>query len=435
MGLKRIMIGFGLLVLICGISLLGLSGRGITSLLAAPLAGPGLMIPDMIPAQPGESVVIPVTYTSNGADVASIVFSIDYDERYLTYDPTVLNAAVFHLPSGQGFAYDCAMDAADLDGEMDCYITQLTPPLDPIPDGVILEFILQVGTPPAPVVAEVGFSSEPYPSFGDTEGQSEPAGLIEDGSVEIGETELLLFGWLPVQFKSEPYVPPTRTPTATPTRTPTATPTGVVITATYTPTPTVTKTATATPTKTATPTTAPCTDIIINGGFEKTNGWVLPLTEYSAVYSEAQAHSGDWSVRTGIINPDHDTWSYSEAQQLVYIPSDADTATLGFWIYPISQEDPKLSSLSSRLDSFGRLPEGTMLYDDVQFALVIYGGYDYFKWYDLRDSQSWEYRTVSLIEFAGTYITVDFGTFNNGPYYGTGVSAMYVDDVTLTICR
>lgn len=421
MGEKRTILSIGLLVILIVVSLFGMSGRGIVSLLAAPLAGPSLVIPDMIPAEAGESVVIPVTFESNGADVASIVFSIDYDERYLTFDPTVPDALDFDLPSGQGFVYDCVMDASDTDGEMDCTITQLTPPLDPIPDGVILRFILQVGTPSAPVVADVNFSHDPSPSFGDTDGQSVPSGLIDDGSVVIGDVESLLFGWLPVLFKAEPYVP--STPTATSVNTPTST---VVVTL-----PTATSTLVA---HTPTATVGVCSDIIVNGGFEKTTAWYIPLTEYSAAYSTAKVHSGLYSMRTGIVNSSDDRYSYSEVQQTVTIPSDAESATLGFWIYPISDEDPYVT-LSSAFKPFGLVSDGWDSYSDLQYALVLYGGYYYFQWYDLRDSRSWEYRSLSLQNFAGRTIAVDFGTFNNGPYYGNGVTAMYVDDVTLTICR
>jgi hypothetical protein len=410
-----------MLVVMIGVALWGLPGGGVASLLAAPLAGPSLSIPDMIPAEPGESVVIPVTFESNGSDIASIVLSIDFDEHYLTFDPSVPGALTFHLPSGQGFVYDCALDASDLDGEIDCYITQLMPPLDPIPDGVILEFILQVGTPVSPVVARVGFSIDPSPSFGDTEGQSVPAGLIDEGSVAIGEVTQSLFGWLPLLFKDEPYVPPTRTSTTTPTLANTPTSTGTITI------PTVTATSTRTPTATI----SPCTDYIVNGGFEKTTGWYIPLTEYSAAYSTAKVHSGSWSMRTGITNTYDERYSYSEAQQTVYIPSDADSATLGFWIYPISEEDPVVT-LNSSFKPFGLLADGWVSSSDLQYALVLYGGYYYFQWYDLRDTRSWEYLSVSVVEFAGRTITVDFGTYNNGY---NGITAMYVDDVTLSICR
>jgi hypothetical protein len=55
-------------------------------------------------------------------------------------------------------------------------------------------------------------------------------------------------------------------------------------------------------------------------------------------------------------------------------------------------------------------------------------GHQYFKWYDLRQLPG--ILTVSLIEFTGQTISVDFGTYNDG----TTASAMYVD-TTLSICH
>lgn len=42
--------------------------------IAAVLAGPRLSIPDNIPADPGSIVDIPVRFTSNGNNIASLVF-------------------------------------------------------------------------------------------------------------------------------------------------------------------------------------------------------------------------------------------------------------------------------------------------------------------------------------------------------------------------
>ena len=450
MGVKKMVLGIGLLLLLCGVALLGMPGWAEAGLLAAPLEAPGLRIPDNISSNPGSNVVIPVTLTTNGAQVASMVFSIDYNQQWLTFDPDVPDAIVLTLPPGKGFVGSCSFDASDTDGEIDCYILDFSEPLDPLPDGVFLEFILQTGNPESPVVATVNFSTDPSPSFGDTSGQSIGAGLIESGSVMIGQIELEPVGWLPLLLKAEPYIPPTRTPTPTAQNTNTPTPTvtqtlppGVTLTptptstatqppqATYTATPTATATQPGnTPTPTAT--TNPCDDIIVNGGFESVgDAWEIPITNYPAAYSQAKVHSGAWSMRTGIVDPDDEVVSYSDTYQEVYIPSDAESATLGFWLYPISQE-AKRGYVETLLQPVGPFPGDHILADDLQYVLIMVGSNYYFKWYDKRDSQAWEYRTLSLFEFAGQTISVDFGTYNDG--YG-GVTAMYVDDITLSICR
>ena len=65
---------------------------------AAALAGPQLSISSNIPASPNSTVVVPVIFTSNGSDIASTVFSIDYDETWLSFDETLPNAIEFTLP-------------------------------------------------------------------------------------------------------------------------------------------------------------------------------------------------------------------------------------------------------------------------------------------------------------------------------------------------
>lgn len=450
MGVKKGFLGVGLLIFLCGLALLSLPGRAGAGSLAAPLAGPGLMIPDQIQAQPGSSVVVPVTFTANGTQIASMAFSIDYNQQWLSFDPDVPNAIVMTLPSGDGFVGGCSYDAGDTDGEIDCYVLDFSEPLNALPDGVFLELILQAGNPISPVIAAVNFATDPSPSFGNTEGQSEAPGLIQSGSVMIGQVEMEPVGWLPLLMKADQYIPPTRTPTATAQNTATPTPTvtqtlppGVTLTATPTatntqppqPTNTPTPTATATQavnTPTPTATTSPCEDIIINGSFETVgDAWEISNTIYPAAWSQAQAHSGAWSMRTGIINHGDDVLSYSDAYQDVFIPSNATSATLGFWIYPVSEE-AKLGYLGVLLQPVGPFPGDHVLANDLQYALILVGSDFYFKWYDLRDSQAWEYRTVSLIEFTGQTISVDFGTYNDGI---DGVSAMYVDNVTLSICH
>jgi hypothetical protein len=451
MGVKKLALGIGLLLFLCGAALVGLPGRAGSASPEAPRAGPGLMIPDQIPSNPASNVVVPVTFTADGTQIASMAFSIDYDQQWLSFDPAVPDAVVMTLPSGEGFVGGCSFDAADTDGEIDCYVLDFSEPLDPLPDGVFLEIILQTLSPVSPVIADVNFSSEPPPSFGNTQGQNVAPGLIQSGSVMIGQAGIEPAGWLPIIPKADQFIPPTRThtPTATTaniaTSTATATqtlPPGV----TQTPTPTSTATQppqatnTATPTATATlpgntatptATTGPCVNIIINGGFETGEAWVLPVTNYPAEYSTAQKHSGNWSMRTGIVNPNDEIYSFSDAWQQVYIPADTDIATLTFWIYPISAE-AKLGYLEKLLQPVGPFSDERTLANDLQYMLVRIGSNNYFEWWDLRDTQAWEYRTVFLNEYIGQTIKLDFGTYNDG---WDGVSAMYVDDVTLTICH
>ena len=104
---------------------------------------------------------------------------------------------------------------------------------------------------------------------------------------------------------------PTHTPTATPTDTPTNTPTPIdtpthtpTATPPDTPTNTPTATPTDTPTNTPTPTDTPpptCSEQVANGGFEYDADWTMPTTASTARYSATYAHSGQRSVKIGLV--------------------------------------------------------------------------------------------------------------------------------------
>jgi uncharacterized protein YjbI with pentapeptide repeats len=64
-----------------------------------------------------------------------------------------------------------------------------------------------------------------------------------------------------------------------------------------------------------------CWSGILDGDFEaRSNAWYLPATEYTAEFTTDQANSPDWSVRTGIIDPQDNTFSFSSVRQTVTIP-------------------------------------------------------------------------------------------------------------------
>jgi len=173
-----------------------------------------------------------------------------------------------------------------------------------------------------------------------------------------------------------------------------------------------------------------CQDVIVNGGFEGSSGWEIPITEYSAAYSSAEAHTGVRSMRTGITDPGDNTFSYSSANQTVTLPSNTTSALLSFWILPQSGE--VLSGGPPARPQAGWLLEASPLSGDVQYVLLLdqYGNWiDTLIW-ELSDS-GWQQYTFDLSEYAGETIKLHFGTYNDG--YG-GVSALFVDDVSFQIC-
>lgn len=367
--------------------------------------GPQLSIPSNIPASPNSTVVVPVSFTSGGNNIASTVFSIDYDETWLMYDDTIPNAIAFNLPSD--FSGGCSPDITDSDGEIDCFILDPLVPLASLPDGVVLNLTLRTKNPPSLVFAKAGFSANsPAASFGNTSGQSVPGSTV-DGSVQIG-AGLPSWAYFPIILYNL-ITPPTPIPS-----------------------PTVTVTPTDTPVPTETPSPG-CSDLIVNSGFENSTGWEIPVTNYSAGYSTKQPRNGLRSMRTGIDPPDFNLYSYSSARQKVTISSSAKSAKLSMWVYPISGET-NLTLAAPEL-AIGEPVDTQYSTGDFQYILVLdqYNNLIASLDIELSDSKQWTHKNFNLLNYRGWGpIKIHFGTYNNG--YG-GVTAMYVDDVTLEVCK
>ena len=384
-------------------------GPRIQAGLAARLDGPSLSIPLKIQAEPNSTVTIPVQFAANGSQISSVVFGIDYNQTWLSYDASLPNSIVFNLPPD--FVGSCTPDTADVNGELKCFIMDPVVPLASLPNSVVLSVILRTKNPSSPTEARVGFSQDsPPPSFGDNQGQSVPGSTI-DGSVQIGdEVTPTLFPWqyLPIVLRNFLI-----TPSVTPSPSATITPTGTV-----------------SPTPTNTP--SGCSDKIENGGFEKNSDWEILNTEYWAEYSEEQAHSGNRSMRTGIIKTRENIYSYSSVRQMVTIPSNADSAELTLWIYQIS-EDVYAPHTLPRL-TLG-VPFGNELFsNDFQYILILDSSDNLIEvlFNELGNTRAWKEKVFDLSYYAGWTIQLEFGTYNTGL---GDVSAMYVDDVSLEVCR
>jgi len=166
---------------------------------------------------------------------------------------------------------------------------------------------------------------------------------------------------------------------------------------------------------------APCVEGIANGGFEDDSAWVLPDTDYPANYTTVITHSGDRSMRVGIVEPDDNRYSYSSARQTVAIPADVVSATLGFWLYPVSEEPP--ASAIQRITLAGDWQYVLVLNEDDQTI-------DTLVW-QRTDDRQWAFHQFDLGVYAGQTIKLQFGVCNDGV---DGVTAMYVDDVSLELC-
>lgn len=174
----------------------------------------------------------------------------------------------------------------------------------------------------------------------------------------------------------------------------------------------------------------PCAEGIANGGFESDGDWEMPITKYPASYITATAHSGDRSMQVGIVEPADNRYSYSSARQLVTIPADVISATLRFWLYPVSGQTAALEAPTHPLAA--TIQEAT-LSGDMQYVLVLN---EDDQWIDTllwqrSDDRQWSLHESSLMNYAGRTVKLHFGVYNDGR---DGIAGMYLDDVSLELC-
>jgi len=171
-------------------------------------------------------------------------------------------------------------------------------------------------------------------------------------------------------------------------------------------------------------------DLIVNGGFECDEAWVIPVTRYSAGYTTTVCHTGLRAVRLGIVDPVDNRHSYSTMRQQVTLPADATRAILQFWIYPFSGEAGPVPTPMPRPQGGPELM-GYVPYD-VQYLLVLDR---YERWIDTllwqcTDDREWTRYEFDLISYAGRTIQLHFGVYNNG---WDGLTGAYLDDVSLQL--
>ena len=176
-----------------------------------------------------------------------------------------------------------------------------------------------------------------------------------------------------------------------------------------------------------------CTQLVINGDMEADMAWVKPTTPATAVYTTNAAHSGDRSIRIGIINGTNRE-AYSSAYQQLTIPNTTITATLTFWLYPVSTGTLALPDQAELLPGLtdGQLP--TAPTNDAQYALILDSNNNTLATllWTRQNSQAWQQHTYDLSAYAGQTIRILFGVYNNGT---GGITGMYLDDVSLDACR
>ncbi|MBI1297859.1 hypothetical protein GC175_23235 [bacterium] len=173
-----------------------------------------------------------------------------------------------------------------------------------------------------------------------------------------------------------------------------------------------------------------CIERIADGGFETPYAWKLPTTPRPATYSTAIVHSGVRSLHTGITQ-EADLFSYSSAGQQVTIPADAISANLTLWWYPISAEGSLPADVAAA-DAI--MPDEASAMGDRHYVLLLDEAgvlLERLLW-TRSDAATWQPLHFDLSSYAGQRVRVHLGTLNDGD---GRKSAMYVDDVSLVICR
>jgi hypothetical protein len=193
------------------------------------------------------------------------------------------------------------------------------------------------------------------------------------------------------------------------------------------------------------PSLAACANQVANSSFEYNGSWNLPSTSYPAMYSYYRSHTGARSMRTGIpLGAASNAYSYSDAWQTVYVPSSGN-ARLKMWLHPRSEEPAASADVTEvEAQTAPNVPEEGKVWDqkmmapdapDAQYVLILNPNTGAIRrtliWWTPLNAAGWLYREFDVSAFAGQYIRIQFGTFNNGT---GGLSRMFVDDLTLEVC-
>jgi hypothetical protein len=193
-----------------------------------------------------------------------------------------------------------------------------------------------------------------------------------------------------------------------------------------------------------------CGEGLGNGSFEQNTDWTLPGTAYPAAYSTAKAHSGERSLRAGILMTVENIYSYSAANQTISfpttVPTDVATATLTVWWWPISGESELTQTTATATLDHGTADQATLqaIVDGVAPAAPLAGDRQYviltnennkvitsLLW-ARSNAQEWQQATFDLTPYLGRALRVHIGVYNDGV---GGVTAMYADDVAAQFCK
>lgn len=158
-----------------------------------------------------------------------------------------------------------------------------------------------------------------------------------------------------------------------------------------------------------------CTELLVNGDFETPGGWLLGLSPIPPEYVSSPVHGGSRSMRLGNVGLSNQL-SYSSIRQTVTIPTSATSAEISFWVWTESEPNAGNDRQELLLLVTGSPPQSAPL--DILWRVLVHG-------------PSWTRISFALSHRIGQTFDIYFNVYNDGQ---GGRTAMYVDDVTLTVC-
>lgn len=458
-------------------SLVGARPFGKSARAAAPVAAPSLIAAALVPAAAGGVASLPLEFKNGGNAIDTIFFVLSYDATLLTVDPAdgdgddIPDALAITLPEGYVALVEVTHQQGK--GRIQVLIYNDNSTVTRIPGGPLINIQFDVAPITFPLVTEVIFLGSPAPFFVDNKDNIVP-GEFGDGSVSIEEfptatptgvaTTTATPSSTPTASPTASGTPPTptatgtATATATATTTPTATATlgptpagtpaphflpALLFGASPTPTATPTPVAGATPSQTATPqpttvatvvaspTPGRCVNLLANGGFEDNSAWLLNNTVYPAAYVTFPVYSGARSLRAGIVHPPDNVFSYSSAQQTIFIPAGPPSVTLSFRLFATTTGTAAAALTPPPVVPTSPL-DRTQLADDAQMVLLFdSSGRQHVLLFQRQWDNDWRRHDIDLTPFRGQAVTLYFGVFNNGT---GGVTGMFVDEAAVQYC-
>lgn len=159
-----------------------------------------------------------------------------------------------------------------------------------------------------------------------------------------------------------------------------------------------------------------CFDIVVDGGFEQRNWWVLGGGLLPASYISSPVVSGLSAVQVGNQVNANSIQAYSTVRQTLTIPVNAVSAQLSFWVWTNTEANPG----SDRQEALLLTPGASVL--SASPGAI---------WSELTNSGGYRQISLDVLSQQGRTFDLVYSVYNDG---AGGRTWMTVDNVMLVIC-